>query len=345
MSKTTILNEHLEFKKTSVHSPDKIKDIKRYLQKFLNSNKKPLSKFNEQDIAKFINSLNYSVRTTNDIKTYIKVFVKWYYPDYSARFRNLDILCKMQKPSKAFQPEDMLSLKEIQKLIKAEKELMYKCYWAIFFYGGFRPSEACNLKWSDVFFENEGVIIKLHTTKTKKDFYKSLPKEAQHLLKEWKRYNQSEWVFPSTINENQPIKARSIRGRLVKLSQKILNKKVVPYQLRHSVAKILYLDKEKKDDDVAKQLGHNKSMKETYLQLSGDDEKLIARTIWSNAKDLPPEKKHQLEKEIEELKANIKKEKAELIKEFSDRMKKIVEEIYKPTKDKITLNELLTSLA
>ncbi len=305
MSKTTILNNHLEFKKTSVHTTEKIKDIERYLKRFLDSTNKSLDKFNENDLAKFLNSLEFSTRTQNDIKTYIKVFLKWNFADWSLRFRNLDRLCKMQKPNKAYTPEQMISLEEIKKLVAGEKDLMYRAYWMVFFYGGFRPSECCRLKWSQIDFDN-GVIIKLHTSKTNKDFYKSLPREVEHLLKEWKKFNSSEWVFPSPLKEGCPIVARSICGRLKRLSIRTLGKEVVPYALRHSIATILYSDDKRKDSDTANQLGHNKSMKSVYMNLDEDALKSRARALWIKTKPLSKEDRNKYELDIENLKKRQK---------------------------------------
>lgn len=301
MNKATILNKHIEFKKTSVSSLEKIKDIERYIGKFLNSTTKTLEKITENDLAKFINSLDYSISTINNIKVYLKVFIKWYYPDWSSRFRNLDKLCRNQKPSRTYEPEDMISLKDFKKIVEGEKDLMFKVFWMVFFFGGFRPSECCRLKWENIYFEKEGVIIKLHTTKNNKDFYKSLPPEAEVLLKQWKEYNQSIFLFPSQINEGDCIKARSVCARLKRLSKRTLNRDVVPYALRHSVATILYQDDNRKDDDTAKQLGHNKSMKETYMNLDEGKIKARARMIWVKPDKLPPEKKHELELKIENL--------------------------------------------
>jgi integrase len=304
MNKITTLKNHLEFKKTSVHSEEKLKDIERYLKMFLNSTNKSLSALKEEDVAKFINSLEFKIRTINTIKAYIKTFIKWYYPDWSLKFRNLDRLCRQQKPSKAYQPEQMITLEEIKKLIEGEKDLMYKVYWSVFFYGGFRPSECCNLLWNQIIFEDEGVIIKVHTTKNNKDFYKSLPRETEHLLKEWKKYNHSDLVFPSPIKENTPIVSRSVCGRLKRLSKRVLKKEVVPYVLRHSIATILYNDDTKKDDYTANQLGHSKNMKDVYLNLDSDKLKINARKIWIKTKPLTPEEKNrieELEKQIEHL--------------------------------------------
>ena len=310
MSKVTALKNHLEFKKTSVNSKEKIKDIKRYLSLFINSTTKPLSKFTEADITKFINSLEFSIRTINDIKAYIKSFIKWNYKNWSSQFRNLDKICKPQKAQRAYEPEQMISIKEFAQLVKGEKDVMWKCYWLVMFYGGFRPGECCALKWDHIFFESQGATIKLHATKTGKDFYKGIPKNVEHLLKEWKKFNSSEFIFPSPINKNDSIKSRSVCARLKRLSKRTLKKEIVPYQLRHSIATILYSDDKRKDDDTAKQLGHSKSMKEVYMNLDEDGQKIMARRTWIKTKPLTREERVDYGK----LKKDMKKQK----KEFQD---------------------------
>lgn len=316
-----VLRNHLEFKKTSVNSDSKLKDIERYLRKFLDYSK-PLSKLKEEDIVKFLNSLDYSIRTTNDIKTHIKVFIKWHYYDWSSKFRNLDKICKQQRPQRAYEPEQMVSIKEIEKIVKEEKDLFWKCYWLVFFYGGFRPSEACGLKWNQIFFEPKGTIIKIRASKTGKDFYKSLPNNVEHLLKEWKKYNSSEFLFPSPTKKNLPILSRSVCARLKRLSKRVLGKEIVPYQLRHSIATILYKNDKIKDTDTAKQMGHSKSMKETYLNLSEDDLKGKARNIWIKTKPLTLEEKEEL-KSLRERIIKMEKENIETMKIICKIMNKI----------------------
>ena len=307
MSKEDILRKHLEFKKTSVSSENKLKDLERYIGKFINYKKKSLEKFDEDDVSKFINYLPYSINTLNSIKVHLKVFIKWYFPDWSLRFRNLDRICKQKKAPRTYTPEDMITLKEIKKIVEADDDIMYKTYWVVFFYGGFRPAEACKLKWENVFFEKKGVIIKLHATKTGKDFYKSLPLEAELLLKQWRDLNSSEWVFPSPINKNKPINPKSICGRLKKISKKAIGKEVVPYALRHSIATILYNDENRKDDLTAQQLGHHKSMKDIYLHLNQDGIKANARKIWIKPKELSLEQREEFEKKLSVLSKDITK--------------------------------------
>jgi len=294
MSKALILKNHIDFKRISITSEAKLKDIERYIGKFINSSKKNLDKFEEEDIVKFINSLEYSIGTINGLKSDIKVFIKWYYPDWSARFRNLDKILKQQKAPKSYQPEQMINFEEFEKLVVAENNLLWKAYWLTMFYGGFRPSEASRLKWDQVFFEPEGVIIKLHATKTNKDFYKSLPINAEQLLKELKQNSTSEYLFPS-IQTGKPMGARTICARLKRISKKVLGKEVVPYALRHSIATILYSDDNRKDSDTANQMGHNKSMKETYMNLNEEQIKSKARKLWTKTKPMTKDEKAEFE--------------------------------------------------
>ncbi len=302
--KSNVLNEYIEYKKTSVKSLNKIKDIERYIDKFLNSFKQNISKCKEKDLVKFLNSLQkeYRIISINDIKAYIKNFIKWKFEDYPKRFRHLDQLCRTEKPPKTYEPEQMLSLKEVEKLIKGEKDLMWKTFWLVFFYGGFRPSEVIVLKWNNVSFEDKGIIIKSFSKKNKKTFYKSLPNNAEHYIKEWKKYNQSEWLFPSPLREDDHIKSKSVYFRLKNLSKRILNKQVSPYILRHSIATIKYNDDSLKDDDVANQLGHTQNMKELYLNLDEEQLKTRARNIYVKPKALTSKEKDEIKKLKEEMK-------------------------------------------
>ena len=301
--KEQILKQHLDFKRTAVKSENKIKDIERYVRMFFNFTTKPLNKFDESDLVRFINSLDtqYKIRTINDIKIYIKVFIKWHFDDYSLRFRNLDRICRSQKPEKAYSPEDMIDEKDVRKLIEGETDLVWRVYWTVFFFGGFRPSEACRLKWDEVFFEPKGIIIKTYSKKNKREFYKSLPKEVEPLLKQWKEKNEDVYLFPSPIHEGNHIKAKTVYHRLINLSKRVLNRKVVPYALRHSFATWKYNDDTLQDDDVAFQLGHSKNMKYVYTNLSKEKIRARARKLWIKPKELSPEEKNALEIKIEEM--------------------------------------------
>lgn len=302
MNKETTLREYIEFKRTSVKSEPKIRDIEHYTREFMNSQNKPINNFQERDLIQFINSLNsYKTRTANTIKAYIKNFIKWNFPEWSSRFRNLDKLCRTEKPEPAYQPEQMLSIEDIQKLVDEEDDLNWKAYFLTLFYGGFRPSELCNLKWTQISFESNGTcFIKIYSKKNKEYFNKFIPEDVTYWIKKIQN-NNSVWVFPSPLSsrKNLPITQKGVYFRLKSLSERTFNKRINPYILRHSIATILYNKENSNDDDVARQLGHSKNMKKTYSNLSEEKIKERARKIYLNTEDLPPEKKHELELKIE----------------------------------------------
>ena len=313
MSKEQILEDYLNFKRTSVKSEGKIKDIENYTNKFLQSFKVSVDKAGEKELVNFLNSISdkYSIGSLSGIKALLKNFVKWYYPDWSSRFRNLDRLCRSQKAPKTYQPEQMLSIEEVEKLIKGESDLSWKVYWLVYFYGGFRPSEACRLTWDSVQFDKEGTIIKCNAKKNGKTFHKALPENVEHYLKEWKKFNDSEWVFPSPIRKNTHIHIKSVYHRLKHLSKRVLNKHISPYILRHSIATIKYNDDSLKADDVANHMGHTKDMKEVYVNLDEEGLKARARKLWIKIKPLTPEEMDRikvLEKELEIMKQEMKKQ-------------------------------------
>lgn len=325
-NKEKVIQSFKEYKATSVHFSKKLYEITRNVRRFIYSNSKPLKDFQEEDLVKFLNAQSkYKTRTINDMKVYIKTFIKWYFLDFSARFRNLDKLCRNEKPEKAHTPDEMLTREEFQKLVQAEHSPYWKTYFMVLFYGGFRPTEVCNLECKQISFENDGTaFITIFSKKNKRDFLKFIPKEAAFYLKK-QIQNGSKFVFPSILQNRKelPISTMAVYQRLTRLSQKILRKKVVPYVIRHSIATILYNRDDLKDSDVANQMGHSKDMKETYLNLDEAKIKARARKVWDiKAEELPDKEKHELEQKVELLQEKIRSQNAELTK-FNEKMKMV----------------------
>jgi integrase len=314
--KGTILKDFLEFKKTTAHSKTGVVVYQFFVGKFLKSTKKPLEDITENEVVDFINkaSKKYSIGSMNQLKVMLKCFIHWHYSDYSTRFRNLNKICSNQKKNNTYNSEQMLTKEDIEKLVQGETEPRWKAFWLLLFYGGFRPAEVCKLEWKNVLLNKEGAYIKVYVEKNHKEFEKFIPENVCFYLRKLQD-NHSRYVFPrirahTGITKipvgDMPIANNSPYQRLIPLARRTLGKHVNPYILRHSIATILYNRDDLKDDDVAQQMGHSKAMKQTYNNLSREKLRERMKKIYVQAEELPPEKKVELEKEMEIMKKEMK---------------------------------------
>lgn len=304
----------MSYRSIECKNQDALNNYERYITRLLEKANNNLTDLTEAYLTNHINKLSkdFSQKSLNNIKPLFKNFIKWRFLDYPTRFPNLDKLCKTKRASSSYDASQMLSEKEVKKIIETENDLFWKVFWLVFFYGGFRSIDVTRLKWDMISFDKDGMTtIKAFIGKNQKTFYKSIPAEVTPLIKKWKEVNPSEWMFPSTRGDH-PIHSKTPNMRLSRISLKALGKKVNPYLLRHSLATIKYNQEGLKDDDVANQLGHSESMKQTYTHL--DEKKLIARSkrVWTNKKEMPKKLKDKLEKKIEEQSKDINRQSQEI---------------------------------
>lgn len=333
MTKAQILKKYIKFRRLSNKSRG-IKDIEFHINKFITSTKKPLANFDEVVLVDYLDKISkkYTISTLNTLKSsYIKNFIKWHFEDWSLRFRHLDKICKTEKPGETYTSEEMLSEDDFEKMMKDEDSTFWKAYFMTLFYGGCRPGEVCKLKWKDIEFVVDGAYVTIYSKKNKKSFIKFVPSDVAFRLKKLKKYTTSDYVF-----ENERTKkiasVKTAYKRLRDLSEKVLGKRVNLYLLRHSIATIIYNKDDIKDDDLAKQMGHSKSMKETYQHNNREKLKEIARKIYiSPEDDLPLEKKHELEIKIEQLEKDSKFYK-KVIGEMNDKYTMIIKGLIAPKK-------------
>lgn len=316
MSKKKVLQDFLEYKRLTIKTEKALKICERYTKMFLDHAKKPLNKFTEKDIVSYFNWLdkNFSASSINDFKVMVKVFVKWHFADWSSRFRNLDKLCKKKNVESTYKAEDLLEIKDVEKLVQEEIEPRWKAYWLVLFYGGFRPDEANKLRWTDITFSGDEAYVSFTATKTGKNFEKYLPNNAVFYLKKIQN-NGSKYVFPTkrkTLNAtkkdkrkidvgDKPQTTSGVYQHLRDVAPKIFGRRINPYTLRHSIATILYNKEGVKDADAAQQLGHTEGMKKVYSHPSKQTIREKMKKLYIKAEELPPEKKADYEKRIEAL--------------------------------------------
>jgi len=309
MKKKQVIEDYITFRGIECKNNDAINNYERYITRFLKGTKEDLSDLDEIYLTKHVNKISneFSQKTLNNIKPLFKNFIKWKFPDYSLKFRNLDKICKTKKAKSSYTPGQMLKEGDIKKIAEAENDLFWKVFWLVFFYGGFRGIDCIRLKWDMFSFEKDGsIIIKAFIGKNQKTFYKGLPKELTPIIQKWKEVNLSEWVFPSP-NGDKPIHPKTPNKRLERVSKKALGHTINPYTIRHSLGSLKYNEDGMDKDIIADQMGHSEDMKETYLHLNED--KLIkrAKRVWTNKKEMPKKEKERLLKLIEEQEKRIKK--------------------------------------
>ena len=328
-TKEQTIKEYITYRSIECKNHDAITNYERYIRRFLKKANNTLTNLNEAYLTAYVNKISteFSQKSLNNIKPLFKNFIKWYFPDYSIKFRNLDKICKTKRAKASYSPNQMLTEPDIKKLISGETDLFWKCFWLVFFFGGFRGIDVVRLKWDMFSFEKDGtIIIKCFVEKNQKTFYKSLPPEITPLLKKWRGINPSVWVFPS-VQGDHPINSKTPNERLSRLSKKTLGKKINPYLLRHSFASIKYNEEGGASDDVvADQMGHSKSMKETYTHF--DEDKMIKRAkgIWTDKKEMPKAEKDMLTKKVNELQEQLRKVTEILINDMSGKTPEISKE-------------------
>lgn len=303
---------------------NKLEDIKRSIVQFRHITEKPFDKIDLETLRKYLSLLNKSNRkkyTANGIKVYLKRFLKWKFQDWPSRFEEL----KDIRLVKAFNEEKinegtLLKKEQVEKIIKKEKDLTKKTFFITLYESGLRPIELRSLKWKDINFNVDNELSEIHIYSTKTSKARTVyVKASTFYLQKLREEKKSDYVFYSREDLNFCI-SKATATLWIKSIGKKANITLFPYLLRHSRATELYLNMPSKV--AQKFMGHSKDMSDFYAHLSSKDVKEATLKTVYNFEELPPEKKHELEKEIEALK---QKEKA--FEEFSKTMLKEMVEL------------------
>lgn len=112
---------------------------------------------------------------------------------------------KIIKPPKVHTLPDILTLKEIERIIGATKKLRYKVFLLTTYSMGLRLQEALHLQTSDIDAERKKVHIR--RGKGHKDRLVPLPDLTLEALRElWSKYRNPDWLFPNASGSPDKIK-------------------------------------------------------------------------------------------------------------------------------------------
>lgn len=140
---------------------------------------------------------------------------------------------------------DVLTLKEIERLINGARELRYQTFILCSFSMGLRLGEALSLTVADI--DSERMKIHIRQAKGKKDRYVTLPHMALAAMRQyWSTHRHPTWIFPRgrTSQERHSATAIMDRGGLQKSFKAIVNdvgikKDITIHTLRHCYGTLL----------------------------------------------------------------------------------------------------------
>lgn len=190
--------------------------------------------------------------------------------------RDWDVLKKLKVPKQKTLP-DVLTIKQVQQLIAATKQLHNATFlWTIYTLG-LRLEEGLNLQIGDI--DSQRMTVHIHRGKGAKDRYLPLPTSTLCVLRNyWKQHRNVKLLFPangrnrnSAATATNPMSGSSVQGCVKRVAEKLkLNKSVSPHTLRHSVATHLF-EKGVSLRWIQKFLGHsNLQTTLVYLHLTDD---------------------------------------------------------------------------
>jgi len=181
-----------------------------------------VSRFNYEFIVQPGKSISYQNQAINAIKQFY---------EYSGIEFEIG---EIERPRKEKKLPVVLSMEEVRRLIDNAYNLRHKTLLCLIYSGGFRLSEALQLKLTDV--DSDRMLIHIKNAKGKKDRYTLLSQRALVIMREYYRvYTPKVYLFEG--KNGKPYSARAVQN-VVKIaaSRAGIGKHITPHSLRHSFA-------------------------------------------------------------------------------------------------------------
>lgn len=315
-----MLDDWLEYRSMKAKE-NKVAEYRRYVLIFRYVLDKPLTtKYTLQDVKDFLKVFYNSSRGDEEkhaigsvLFSGKKAFLKFHFRDWSARFNNFQeaggddlIAWGVKKLQDRLTDNDLLTDNEIEAIVRIAERLRDKALIMTIGESMARPSEILNLKWKDIDFQRN--VARVIATKTN-----NIPREvpiklsAIH-LKRWKeeycfpKVSGEDFVFVSPQDRMRPLSTQNLWYNLKRLSKKVgIEKRVYAYLCRHSKITDLQ-EKGVSLTSVMALAGHkniNTTMRYTHISKKRAMQEVLEKVY--NIQELKPEKKHELELEIDKL--------------------------------------------
>ena len=230
----------------------------------------------EKDLRELVTTINFcdsAAETKKDLKVGIKKFYK-VLNGGKAPEKVEFIKCSVKRRDKKL-PEQLLSISEVDRLIRACKFDRDRAIISLLYYGGLRVGELGTLRIKDIVFEENGVRVHVHKGKT--GARSILVLEPEPYLRVWIRNHPYADDIDSQLwidfQYKKPIRYDAIRQMIKRIAQQVglpLNK-CFPHNFRHSRA--TELAKIMTESQLCAFFGWimGSDMAATYVHLSGRD--------------------------------------------------------------------------
>lgn len=281
----------------------KVSKIKRVIIQLYDITEIDLDKLNKKNIDAFLVIINHSklsVWTKNEIKVYLKKFLKWYYKD-------LDMIENIKKEKfdmdySKVNENNLLTKDDIDKMYRCSTNHKTSCLLGLLEETGGRAGEIAQLKFKDVNFNEKYPTVTLYTGKNKTSRTIPIVRSKEVILK-WKHHysfpdpQPNDFIFVNPLDRTKHITTTAMNKTLRRLSKKAgINKDVWNYLFRHTQLTRLY---ETLPTPVVEQLAGHKNMSQVYAHISNKKARDMMLKDVYKVDDLDDEKKHELELKVD----------------------------------------------
>lgn len=233
---------------------------------------KVFEEVSQDDLYSFFDDLNSRI-SFSSVKLYkakLRIFFR-----FIKRNDLADICISKKQKSKEKLPEDLLTQKDIEKLINTALNLRDKAFIALLYESGARKGEIMDIQVKHVQFDEQGAVVTLPKGKTGARRIRIV--FATGYLRNWidnhpDKKNRDDFIWASTKYEGKVMGYRTAWGNLQRLARKAgIQKRVNPHSFRH--ARATHLAKDLTEQQLKIYLGWTagSSMAATYVHLSGKD--------------------------------------------------------------------------
>lgn len=216
------------------YSYNTIKNYTSHLNLFyLKMKEKNKEKISKQDIIDYIYYLaNVKKYSYSSLKHSIYSIELYYKLIFNTNIEiSKDVLLKFRREYKL---PNVLSIEEVEKIIKSTNNLKHKTILSLIYSCGLRVGEAVKIKLSDI--DSKRKLIKIEGAKGNKDRYIMLSEKLIELIKKYyKEYSPKKYLFEGQIDGFYSVRSiQALFNNSVKLAK--IQKKVSVHSLRHSFA-------------------------------------------------------------------------------------------------------------